>query len=247
MNKLVKRETGGLDTLESVGSFASIENSRCPDHYDLPIQYFCLNCKRHCFCSECALTNHQNCEVMTLDEAFKYILNNEINKWIAQLSTKSENLQVGFRLFLGDKRELWALKLQDLQNNSARTNQIVYNTLQEVNSSTRNWISEKNRQIQDQYQDYKKQVEQILVKYEDVAKSLREERKSPPAELLRFYNKNYQHLRQLLLSGILEHGKDLECVVKNTPKQLKSEIAAGNAKFKKVAGLLSNFQYNIRV
>ncbi|KNC37512.1 hypothetical protein PFLG_02046 [Plasmodium falciparum RAJ116] len=66
-------------TLENINNdiinnkqFTAIENVRCSEHYNYPIQYFCHTCLSLCFCSECAINgiHTNNCNIENINTAF---------------------------------------------------------------------------------------------------------------------------------------------------------------------------------
>ncbi|AFZ79874.1 hypothetical protein BEWA_027230 [Theileria equi strain WA] len=240
---LVNRAIDMMEWTHSGGTFVSIENARCPHHYQLPIQYYCLDCNENCFCSECALSRHSKCDVRTLDEAFPVIVYNFLKKWISQLSTRCENLDVGFTHLLQDKQQEWILKLQELQLILSRVNGDALNAMKNLQSEIEAWLAENREKVTAEYQKFKEEVEQVLESYATNAKMLREQRKLSPAKLLYFYNQNYQTLRQMLLGAT---PRDSEFVIQMIPKQLKGHIDAVNGAFLGVSNILNSAEHNVR-
>uniref|UniRef100_A0A3B0MT14 B-box zinc finger containing protein, putative n=1 Tax=Theileria annulata TaxID=5874 RepID=A0A3B0MT14_THEAN len=241
--KEVNREIGKLDSIDSIG-LATIENARCPEHYELPIQYFCLTCNVHCFCSECALSSHSGCEVLTLKEAYNTVVNTYINKWISQISTKSENLQVSFKKVLEDKRDQWTLKLQDLINNSKQMHNKINDDLELIKNRMSEWVANNNKEIQNELETYTEEIDKIVQEYEEMIEKLRTERNNKNlTEILQFYNENCEYLRQIILG---DTPRDVEYFVKNAPKHIRDRINISNNTFKEMTNKLTELQQNIR-
>ncbi|KAF5153693.1 B-box zinc finger family protein [Theileria parva strain Muguga] len=258
----VTREVGKLCTLDSLGSHVMIENARCPDHYELPIQYYCLSCNVHCFCSECALTTHSHCDIMTLTEAFTTVVNTQVNRWISQINTRSENLQISFKKLLEDKRDQWTLKLQDLINNSVQTNNKLQEDMEEIRASVSEWVEQSNKRLTSEIESRKSEINNLLKELEEITKKLRNERNNQnKTQLLYFYNQNYNYLREIILGHI--HGVDtlngsnkvngvngVDGVwngdVKKIVSEMKERMTENNNLFKEMMSKLTELQHNIR-
>ncbi|EDO08698.1 hypothetical protein BBOV_III011460 [Babesia bovis T2Bo] len=200
-------------------SFASVENVRCPHHYALPIQYFCLDCKfgEGCFCSECALTRHASCDVRTLDEAYNMILNNVIRKWASQFSSRTDSLEVTFAQQLVDKREEWTMKLQEVQTAIMKTSDDITTTLRDMETKLLQWINQSHKSFMEEHDRLCEHVESTLESYANNAEMLRQQRRLSPARLLLFYHENHVKLKQMLVGTT---PRDSERVIRQATRHL---------------------------
>ncbi|KAK1444035.1 hypothetical protein BgAZ_209110 [Babesia gibsoni] len=242
---LTKRSIDPLEWSVPGVSFASVENVRCPHHYLLPIQYFCLDCKNGegCFCSECALTRHATCNVRTLDEAYTCIMNNVIRKWASQFSCRSDNLEVIFAQQLADKREEWTMKLQEVQTALCKTYDDINSTLRELETSLTKWLKQSHKIYSQEHEKIYSHVKSTLDSYAANAEMLRRQRRLPPARLLLFYNENYVKLRQMLLGTT---PRDSERVIGNATRHLGTRLDNISATSVGYSKILTQLERDIR-
>ncbi|GFE55199.1 tripartite motif containing protein, putative [Babesia ovis] len=200
-------------------SFATLENVRCPHHFALPIQYFCLDCKygEGCFCSECALTRHATCDVRTLEEAYAMVLNNVIRKWASQFSSRADSLEVTFAQQLIDKREEWTMKLQEVQSAMLKASEDVTSTLREMENSLLRWLTQSHKSFTQEHQKLCEQVESTLESYASNAEMLRQQRRLSTTRLLLFYHENHAQLKQMLVGTT---PRDSERVIRQATRHL---------------------------
>ncbi|GIX63353.1 tripartite motif protein, putative [Babesia caballi] len=238
----------GVDHLEwsqPGTSFASVENVRCPHHFALPIQYFCLDCKNGegCFCSECALTRHATCDVRTLDEAYTMVLNNVIRKWASQFTSRADGLDVTFAQQLADKREEWTMKLQEVQGALLKSCDDISTTLRELEHSLLRWLTQSHQSFTQEHEKVCAHVERTLESYAANAEMLRQQRRLPPARLLLFYNENHARLRQMLLGTT---PRDSERVIGQAARHLGTRLDNINATCVEYSKLLTQLERSIR-
>ncbi|ORM41605.1 uncharacterized protein BXIN_2695 [Babesia sp. Xinjiang] len=223
-----RRSIDAQEWVQSGVSFASVENVRCPHHFALPIQYFCLDCKygEGCFCSECALTRHATCDVRTLDEAFTVVVNNVIRKWASQFSSRADGLEVTFTQQLIDKREEWTMKLQEVQGSLLKTCEDITTTLRELENSLMRWVTQSHKTFAQENEKVCEHVERTLESYASNAEMLRQQRRLPAARMLLFYHENHAKLKQMLLGTT---PRDSERVIRQAVRHLGTRLDNINA------------------
>lgn len=243
--RLTRRSVDPLEWCQPGVSFASVENVRCPHHYSLPIQYFCLDCKNGegCFCSECALTRHATCDVRTLEEAYTTILNSVIRKWASQFNCRSENLEVTFAQQLSDKREEWTMKLQEVQTALLKTYDDVHGTLRELEASLIQWLKQSHQMLSQEHEKVYNHVKTTLDSYAANAEMLRQQRRAPATRLLLFYNENHTKLRQMLLGTT---PRDSERVIGNATRHLGVRLDNISATAVEYSKALTKLERDIR-
>ncbi|GBE59840.1 tripartite motif containing protein, putative [Babesia ovata] len=226
-------------------TFASVENLRCPHHFALPIQYFCLDCKdgEGCFCSECALTRHATCDVRTLEEAYTTVLNNVIRKWASQFSSRADGLELTFAQQLEDKREEWSMKLQEAQSVLNRMCDDVTTTVRELETSLTRWLNQSHRSFAQEHDKIRDHVESTLESYAKNADMLRQQRRLPAARMLLFYNENHVMLRELLLGTT---PRDSERMIAQATRHLGVRLDNINATAVEYSKLIRQLERNIR-
>ncbi|CDR95977.1 hypothetical protein, conserved [Babesia bigemina] len=234
-----------LDLTKPGAAFASVENVRCPHHFALPIQYFCLDCKdgEGCFCSECALTRHATCDVRTLEEAYTTVLNNVIRKWASQFTTRADGLELTFAQQLEDKREEWTMKLQEAQGVLNRMCEDVTTTVRELETSLVRWLNQSHRSFAQEHEKIREHVENTLESYAKNADMLRQQRRLPAARMLLFYHENHVMLRELLLGTT---PRDSERMISQATRHLGVRLDNINATAVEYSKLIRQLERSIR-
>ncbi|KAK2195210.1 hypothetical protein BdWA1_002883 [Babesia duncani] len=243
--KLVERSVNNLEWTDSGSTLAVVEDARCPHHFSLPIQYFCLDyCNGEgCFCSECALTKHANCDVRTLREAHSVVISSVVCKWANQLAARLENLRIVFAQQLQDKREEWTTRLQESHASLYRVTNDMDASLCEMEASLVKWLSDLHQEFMHDLEAIKTKTMSVIDSYAKNATTLRQQRRLSHTDLLLFYNANYANLRQMLL-GLTP--RDSERVAQAECKHLKDKIEAMNKCALQVTETLAKLDQNIR-
>ncbi|CCF72595.1 tripartite motif protein, putative [Babesia microti strain RI] len=230
----VAREVERLEWADSESSLAILENFRCPNHYKLPIQYFCLDCLIPCVCSECALSRHSNCNVKTLPEAFSTVLHEYVRKWAAKLSARKQNLETTFLDLLEDRKVEWSEKLQIAKLQVSKSNSQMTQTIMESKDKITNLFTNKITDFISQCKKDEDLTLNLTKHLRDNASMLRDRTsgKYNDIELLTFFNQNAEMLRRIL-SGRDAQSSYLRLV--QTPSQRESEL-------KRITAQLDNIQ-----
>ncbi|GAW83287.1 hypothetical protein, conserved [Plasmodium gonderi] len=207
----IKRSTHKGDTNiilkdESINStsFTTIENIRCSQHYNYPIQYFCHTCCNKCFCSECAINGiHTNeCNIENINTAFITVLNNYLIKWNEIINELINDLNRNFYESLEDTKNDWSLTLSECYYNlNCKIGYIINN------------LSKKEKEIFEQldlYMDkFKKEninyIELLNSKYDDIEKMINIIRdnkfQNNPIDMIKFYRENINDIDRTILEN----------------------------------------------
>ncbi|EUD68767.1 hypothetical protein C922_00455 [Plasmodium inui San Antonio 1] len=189
---------------ESINSknFTTIENIRCSQHYNYPIQYFCHTCCNKCFCSECAINGvHTSvCNIENINTAFITVLNNYLIKWNEIINELINDLNRNFYESLEDIKNDWSLTLSEC----------YYDLNSKIGYITNN-LSKKEKEIFEQldlYMDtFKREnmdyIELLDSKYDEIEKTINIIRdnkfQNDPIEMIKFYRKNINTIDRTIL------------------------------------------------
>lgn len=189
---------------ESVNSknFTTIENIRCSQHYNYPIQYFCHTCCNKCFCSECAINgvHTSDCNIENINTAFITVLNNYLIKWNEIINELMNDLNRNFYESLEDIKNDWSLTLSE-----------CYYDLNSKIGYISNNLSKKEKEIFDQLDLYmntfKREninyIELLNCKYDEIEKTINIIRdnkfQNNPIEMIKFYRENINAIDRTIL------------------------------------------------
>ncbi|GAB68746.1 hypothetical protein PCYB_141740 [Plasmodium cynomolgi strain B] len=189
---------------ESINSknFTTIENIRCSQHYNYPIQYFCHTCCNKCFCSECAINgvHTSECNIENINTAFITVLNNYLIKWNEIINELINDLNRNFYESLEDIKNDWSLTLSEC----------YYDLNSKIGYITNN-LSKKEKEIFEQldlYMDtFKREninyIELLDSKYDEIEKTINIIRdnkfQNNPIEMIKFYRKNINAIDRTIL------------------------------------------------
>ncbi|ANQ09680.1 Uncharacterized protein PCOAH_00038010 [Plasmodium coatneyi] len=201
-----KIESNIILTDESVNSknFTTIENIRCSQHYNYPIQYFCHTCCNKCFCSECAINgvHTSECNIENINTAFITVLNNYLIKWNEIINELINDLNRNFYESLEDVKNDWSLTLSEC----------YYDLNSKIGYITNN-LSKKEKEIFQQLDLYmhtfKKEnmdyIELLDCKYEEIEKTINIIRdnkfQNNPIEMIKFYRNNINTIDRTILAN----------------------------------------------
>ncbi|CAA9990682.1 tripartite motif protein, putative [Plasmodium knowlesi strain H] len=191
---------------ESVNSknFTTIENIRCSQHYNYPIQYFCHTCCNKCFCSECAINgvHTSECNIENINKAFITVLNNYLIKWNEIINELMNDLNRNFYESLEDIKNDWSLTLSEC----------YYDLNSKIGYITNN-LSKKEKEIFEQldlYMDtFKREnmdyIELLNSKYDEIEKTINIIRdnkfQNNPIEMIKFYRNNINMIDRTILAN----------------------------------------------
>ncbi|SCP03192.1 tripartite motif protein, putative [Plasmodium malariae] len=183
-------------------NFTTIENIRCNQHYNYPIQYFCHTCCSKCFCSECAINgiHTTDCNIENINTAFITVLNNYLIQWNEIISDLINDLERNFYESLQDTKNDWSSILSE-----------CYYDLNSKISYINNNLRKKEKEIFEQFDLYmnnfkKENLEYIQLlnyKYEDIERTINIIRdnkfQNNPIDIIKFYRENIDVIDKTIL------------------------------------------------
>ncbi|SBT46966.1 hypothetical protein POVWA1_054910 [Plasmodium ovale wallikeri] len=191
----VQRGINNLLTNDVINTknFTTIENIRCSQHYNYPIQYFCHTCNGKCFCAECAINgiHTTECNIENINTAFITVLNNYLIQWNEVINELINDLDRNFYESLEDTKHDWSSLLSE-----------SYYDLSSKISYIMNNMNKKEKEIFHQFdiymENFKKEnldyIDLLNSKYEDIEKIINIIRDNKfeknPIDLIKFYRNN---------------------------------------------------------
>ncbi|SOV81717.1 tripartite motif protein, putative [Plasmodium reichenowi] len=210
-------------TLENINNdiinnkqFTAIENVRCSEHYNYPIQYFCHTCLSLCFCSECAINgiHTNNCNIENINTAFITVLNNYLIQWNEIINELINDLEKNFYESLEDIKNDWSAHLSECYYNLNTKVNYIFNNLVKKEKEI---FHEFDTYIEKFKKDNLQYIELLNAKYEDIEKTINLIRQNKfhtnPIDIIKFYTNNIDIIdKTILLNNDFKPIQDLSKV-----------------------------------
>ncbi|SPJ11801.1 tripartite motif protein, putative [Plasmodium sp. DRC-Itaito] len=182
--------------------FTAIENVRCSEHYNYPIQYFCHTCLSSCFCSECAINgiHTNNCYIENINTAFITVLNNYLIQWNEIINELINDLEKNFYESLEDIKNDWSAHLSECYYNLNTKVNYIFNNLVKKEKEI---FHEFDTYIEKFKNDNLQYIELLNSKYEDIEKTINLIRQNKfhtnPVDIIKFYTNNIDIIDKTIL------------------------------------------------
>ncbi|VWU50945.1 tripartite motif protein, putative [Hepatocystis sp. ex Piliocolobus tephrosceles] len=185
-------------------NFTAIENIRCNEHYNYPIQYFCHTCCNKCFCSECAINGMHTteCNIENINTAFITVLNNYLIQWNEVINELINDLDRNFYESLDDIKNDWSSLLSE-----------CYYELNSKLSYIKNNMDKKEEEINHKLDKYMKifkkenlnYIEFLNTKFVNIERLINIIRNNKfirnPIDLIKFYQANIQDINKTIIEN----------------------------------------------